>query len=209
MSLNHCFQNILYLSLLLTLFLASASPFREYANRVEYVYDLWVNISILGEMFQNGLPDQKFGKHWFRVECDPGWNRKWLLCLGDFGRSVWEWMLLLTPRRPVQINYTICFWGRQGRDCLLMYCIQHSGASGFYFIIGVIQAARVTVCFWLNSWFLGLIWGVLFTQSQTEKSLLRARDSKSHQAAMSTLVLCEQGLDNRWKGASSHSHHHL
>ena len=116
---------------------------------------------------------------------------------------------LLTPRRPVQINYTICFWGRQGRDCLLMYCIQHSGASGFYFIIGVIQAARVTVCFWLNSWFLGLIWGVLFTQSQTEKSLLRARDSKSHQAVMSTLVLCEQGLDNRWKGASSHSHHHL
>lgn len=34
------FQKILYLSLLLTLFLASASPFREYANRVEHVYDL-------------------------------------------------------------------------------------------------------------------------------------------------------------------------
>ena len=65
-------ENILYLSLLLTLFLASTSPFREYANRVEYVYDLWVNISILGEMFQNVSPNQKFGKYWFRVECDPG-----------------------------------------------------------------------------------------------------------------------------------------
>lgn len=115
----------------------------------------------------------------------------------------------LLTRRPLQINYTICFWGRQGRDCLLMYCIQRSGASGFYFIIGVIQAARVTVCFWLNSWFLGLICGILFTQSQTGKSLLRARDSKSHQAAMDMLVLCEQVFDTRCKGANSHSHRHL
>lgn len=69
---------------------------------------------------------------------------------------------------------------------MLVCCIQHSGASGFYFIIGVIQAARRHS---LHLFKLLVFRADLRNLVYSEKSLLRAGDRESHQAMVSMLGL--------------------
>ena len=91
---------------------------------------------------------------------------------------------------------------------MLVLCTQHSGAPGFYFIIGVMPAARRHILLLFNLFVFRTDVRNLVC-SVPEKSLLSAGDSKSHKAEVSTLVLCEQVFDNRCKGASSNNDYHL
>lgn len=87
---------------------------------------------------------------------------------------------------------------RRGGARLIDECVQHSGASGFYFIIGAMQAARRHI--------LPLFKLLVFrtdvrnpVYSIPEKSPLRAGDSKSHHIRESPSVQCEQVFESRCK----------
>ena len=87
---------------------------------------------------------------------------------------------------------------------LLVECVQRSGTSGFYFIIGVMQAARRHI--------LPLFKLLVFrTDARNpvypipEKSLLSAGEGKSPHAVVSTLVPCELVFDSRCEGARSNN----
>lgn len=96
------------------------------------------------------MSDQKFGDHWFRVK---KWSRIKPNVARPFvidnvaGQSKNGCFLLFFPFGPFPLNSTICFWGQEGlegggrRVGLLSWCIQHLGASGFYFTIPVMRAA--------------------------------------------------------------------